>query len=177
MKKLLITLVAAFTLPTAVFSGIPQNKNPEKWVRINENWTIDTEDVEVKSGKLRFYMKRNATKKDFEGPSQYIQTYTGKVRVNCDKFTAGIQVRFTNGFGGYYGPIDWNSITPEHVGYDLAKYFCFLTGSEGYTQELIEPYWVSKIIKSAETKKIERKEKLGNINCDSPVWKNKPRCN
>ena len=59
MKKLLITLVAAFTLPTAVFSGIPQNKNPDKWVRINENWTIDTEDVEVKSGKLRFYMKRN----------------------------------------------------------------------------------------------------------------------
>ena len=23
----------------------------------------------------------------------------------------------------------------------------------------------------------ERKGKIGNINCDSPVWKNKPRCN
>ena len=44
-------------------------------------------------------------------PSDYIQEYKGKVRLNCDKFTAGIQVRIGSGFGAYYGPADYQSIT------------------------------------------------------------------
>ena len=28
-----------------------------------------------------------------------------------------------------------------------------------------------------EIRKVEKKNKAGNVNCDSPVWKNKPRCN
>ena len=60
MRKLLITLLAALALPTAVHSGIPQSKNPSKWVKINKVFFIDTEDVEVKRGKLLFYMERRA---------------------------------------------------------------------------------------------------------------------
>ena len=112
-------------------------------------------------------MERNTKKGDFAGPSNYIQDYKGKVRVNCDNFTAGIQVKNNK---GSYGSVDWNPITRKHIGYNLAKYFCFLTGSEGYTRETNEPEWVKKMINIASQKK------SGSINCDSPVWKNKPRC-
>jgi len=176
-KRLLITLLAALALPSVVNAGIPQSQSPNKWVRINKNWKIDTKDVEIKSGKLRFYMERNATKDEFEGQTQYIMSYVGKVRVNCDKFTSKIQVRMNSALGGYYAAANWQSITPDQIGYELANYFCYLSGSEGYTRESYEPPWVNQIINNVEANKIERKKKLGNINCDSPVWKNKPRCN
>ena len=112
-------------------------------------------------------MKRVGTRNEFGEHSNYLLTYTGKVRVNCDNFTAAIQVKNNK---GSYGSLDWKPITRKHIGYNLAKYFCFLTGSEGYTREINEPDWVKKIINNA------GKQKLGFINCDSPVWKNKPRC-
>ena len=167
MRRLLILLLAVLALPNAVFAGIPQSKS-EKWIKINKNWSIDTDDVDVKNGKLRFYVKRIGTQNEFGEHSKYLLTYTGKVRVNCDKFTAAIQVKRNK---GSYSSVDWNPITRKHIGYNLAKYFCFLSGSKGYTRETNEPDWVKKIIN------IERTQKLGNINCDSPVWKNKPRCN
>ena len=176
-KRFLIHLLGTFALPTVVNAGIPQSQSPDKWVRINKNWKIDTKDVEIKSGKLRFYMERNATKDEFEGQTQYVMSYVGKVRVNCDKFSALIQGKVNSGLGSYYAGNDWNTITRDHVAYDLANYFCYLSGSEGYTRESNEPDWVTQIINNVEANKIERKKKLGNINCDSPVWKNKPRCN
>ena len=75
MKPLLLPLLAALALPNVVNAGIPESQSPNKWVRINKNWTIDTNDVEIKSGKLRFYMERNATKDEFEGQTQYIMSY------------------------------------------------------------------------------------------------------
>ena len=56
-------------------------------------------------------------------------------------------------------------------------FFCYLSGSEGYTRESYEPAWVTRIINNVEANKIEIKKNLGNINCNSPVWKNKPICN
>ena len=177
MKRFLILLLAALTLPTAIYPGIPDNKLG-KWVRINKNWMIDTEDVEVKKGKLRFYMLRNAAKGDFTGSTQFRNDYTAKVRINCDDFTAGIQAKVEGGLlGPSYGRSQKMKLFKEHVGYGLAKYFCFATGSEGYTREDTEPEWVVKIINNIEIRKIDKKNKLGNINCDSPVWKKKPICN
>ena len=167
MRKLLLPFLVILSLPNAVNAGIPQGKT-EKWIKINKNWSIDTEDVHVKSGKLRFYMKRIGTRNEFGEHSKYLLTYTGKVRVDCDNFTAGIQVRQNK---GSYTSMDWNPITRKHIGYNLAKYFCFLTGSEGYTRETNEPDWVKKIIN------IQSKKKIVKINCNSTVWKNKPRCN
>ncbi len=166
MRKLLLPVLYLFVLPNALYAGIPQTKT-EKWIEINKNWSIDTEDVHVKRGKLRFYMRRIGTRNEFGEHSKYLLTYTGKVRIDCDNFTAGIQVRQNK---GSYSSIEWNPITRKHIGYNLAKYFCFLTGSEGYTRESNEPDWVKKIIN------IQSKKKSVDINCNSPVWKNKPRC-
>ena len=91
MKRLLLLLLATLALPSVANAGIPKSRSPNKWVRINKNWIIDTNDVEIKSGKLRFYMERNATKDEFEGQTQYIMSYVGKVRLNCDNFTSEIQ--------------------------------------------------------------------------------------
>ena len=60
---------------------------------------------------------------------------------------------------------------------EYANNFCFLNGIAGYTPEPNPQSWAKKIIDSNEIQKMENKNKLGNINCDSPVWKNKPRCN
>ncbi len=167
MRKLLFPLLVVLALPNSVYSGIPQGKN-EKWAKITKNWSIDTENVQVKKGKLRFYIKRIGTRNEFKEHSNYLLTYTGKIRINCDNFTAGIQVKRNN---GTYNSVNWKPITRKHLGYNLAKYFCFLSGSEGYTREINEPNWVKKIINNSSIKK------SGNINCNSPVWKNKPRCN
>tara|TARA_B100000963_G_C22123786_1_gene450241 strand:+ start:26 stop:187 length:162 start_codon:yes stop_codon:yes gene_type:complete len=50
MRKLLIPFLAAFALPTAVNSGIPQSEKPNnnKLVKINDNYFINTEDVKVR---------------------------------------------------------------------------------------------------------------------------------
>ncbi len=176
MKKFLIPLLAAIALPTSVEAGIPQRVNPDKWIRISEAFMVDTEDVEVKKGKLRFYIQRNAIASD-AGQKDTVAAYQGKLRINCDKFTALVQGKVNNGFGGSYVGNDWRALTNDHMGYDFANYFCYLTGSDGYTKESDEPEWVKKIINNIAIQKIERKEKSGNINCNSPVWKNKPRCN
>tara|TARA_A100001388_G_scaffold275173_1_gene260176 strand:- start:616 stop:1119 length:504 start_codon:yes stop_codon:yes gene_type:complete len=167
VRKLFLLLILFCAIPNAGYAGIPQGKT-DKWIKINKNWSIDTEDVQVRNGKLRFYMKRIGTRNEFGEHSKYLLTYTGKVRINCDNFSAGIQVKRNK---GSYSSLDWNPITRKHIGYNLAKYFCFLTGSEGYTRETNEPDWVTKVIN------IQSKKQSRNINCDSPVWKNKPRCN
>ena len=173
MKRLLFPLLAALALPTAVHSGIPQSKNPSKWVKINKVFLIDTEDVEVKRGKLRFYMERRALDNERNDTSM-TTSWTGKIRINCDKFTA--RVEKPNVFGSYDGG-PWQGIKPDEITYDLANYYCFATGSEGYTRESEEPEWVKKIISNIEIKKVKKKAKIGKINCDSPVWKKKPICN
>ena len=122
MKRFLILLLAALTLPTAIYPGIPDNKLG-KWVRISKNWMIDTEDVEVKKGKLRFYMLRNAAKGDFTGSTQFLNDYTAKVRINCDDFTAGIQARVEGGLGAYYGRAQKMKLFKEIVSLEvLTKY-------------------------------------------------------
>jgi len=175
-KRFLITLLAAIALPTAINAGIPQSKNVNKWMRVEPTLMVDTEDVEVKKGKLRFYIKRNSVPGEYAGPNALLREYTGKLRINCDKFTSGIQVLINNGWGTY-STIKYSDIQPNEYAYKFANYFCFATGSDGYTREEIEPDWVTKIISNIEIREKEKKEKRGNINCDSPVWKKKPICN
>ena len=72
---------------------------------------------------------------------------------------------------------DWNPFVKGEWNYLIANQLCFLTGTDGYTPEVSPPPWAKKIIKNSELKKIIKQNKSGNVNCDSPVWKNKPRCN
>ena len=64
LRKLLLPLLTVLALPNAVYGGIPESKT-EKWITITKNWSIDTQDVQVKSSKLRFYMKRVGTRNEF----------------------------------------------------------------------------------------------------------------
>ena len=41
----------------------------------------------------------------------------------------------------------------------------------------LNPYDKPPIIDFMKKTTNEKKGKIGNVNCDSPVWKNKPRCN
>ena len=41
----------------------------------------------------------------------------------------------------------------------------------------LNPYDNEPIIDFMKKTTNEKKRKIDNINCDSPVWKNKPRCN
>ena len=68
------------TLSSQAFTGIPESLNPTKWMKINEAWMIDTEDIELKGSKFRFYVERWATK-DEVGERDYIASYVGKMRL------------------------------------------------------------------------------------------------
>ena len=54
-----------------------------------------------------------------------------------------------------------------------------MTGIEGYTPNDNPPEWVKSVVKTIKSKPIKKNIQQGSvtINCDSPVWKNKPRCN
>ena len=174
MKKLLLLLLAAFTFPNSVNSGIPENVL-DKWVQISPAFFIDTEDIEIKKDKLRFYAERRELDGERTDPNVNY-SWIGKIRIDCNEFESRIDQKLWDGFGGYLNG-SWSPIMEDEISYTLANYFCYLTGAEGYTRETLEPEWVIKIINKHEEKQIEFKENLGNINCDSPVWKNKPRCN
>ena len=78
---------------------------------------------------------------------------------------------------GYYwswGEI-YEEIKPSDIAYDLASNFCFLTGVEGYTREANEPEWATKVIKLVQSQPI-KKSNTANIDCDSPVYRNRPQC-
>ena len=73
MRRFLLTpLILAFSLPTALNAGIP-NSRDSKWMQIDPitasrsglgNWFIDTEDVEIKGSKLRFWVERTQGKNE-----------------------------------------------------------------------------------------------------------------
>ena len=86
MKRLLL-LLAVIALPTAVNSGIPQSKKPSKWVKINDNYSINTEDVKVRKNRITFYMEREASLNE-RVDTDLTMSWTGKVTLNCDKFKA-----------------------------------------------------------------------------------------
>ena len=138
MKRLVIALIAAIALPTGIYAGIPQSKKPTKWVKINDNYSINTEDVKLRKNRITFYMEREASKNE-RGDTDLTMSWTGKVTINCDKFTARFDYK-------HAALAEFQEIKPNKITYDLANYFCFATGSEGYTRESKEPEWVKKII-------------------------------
>ena len=118
---------------------------------MNDNWFIDTEDVEIKGDQLRFWVERVPTEGE-EASTQWKTAWTGKIRVRCGDFHQRIDTEgmtnsgFTRIFNG-----KWVKIKPSQFAYELASNFCYLTKTPGYTPEPIVFTWQRKI--TAEIKK------------------------
>ena len=157
MRRLLLApLILALSSP--VLAGIPSSRSGAKWVSVTPTLRIDTEDVDLKGSKLRFYIENKRAEGQPYNPHS-LDDYVGKLRINCAKFTTKVEGRVEGAFGSYYQGANWERIRSNMYAYRLANYFCFLTGEEGYTRESIEPAWVKKIIKNVKAKNKDWKAK------------------
>ena len=121
-------------------AGVPVSEtiSKGKWQRVNDAWTIDTEDVEIKRDKIRFGVKRNAIGNEEMSTQALMMTWTGKLRIRCGDFHTQTQVQ------GYFAS-GWVRITPDLFAYELASNFCYLTNTPGFTPEPIIYAWQDKI--------------------------------
>ena len=171
MKRLLLPLLAALALPSAVNAGIPIER--DVWMGIDLKpgiWTIDTSEFKLKKKTITFVVRRQQ-EKDEASDGVKTLSWTGKYRVYCKAFKS----KGLNAPWGYGEPAE--KIQPNTIEYVLADNLCYLTGVEGYTPNENPPKWVKKIISNIEIKKVKKPKKVRNINCQSPVFKNKPICN
>ena len=62
MKRILLA-IAALTLAPVAYAGVQSAHQAEnaKWMRVSGNWTVDTEDIEVRGDQIRFWVRRNPT--------------------------------------------------------------------------------------------------------------------
>ena len=175
MKRLLLPLIAALVLPTAVNAGIPLEK--DTWVELESkrgSYQINTADAKVLGSKVTVGVSRTQGENE-QSDGYYIMSWTGKIKVDCKKFKYTITAKA----GGLFSSSTTYKITKDKVGYQLADNLCYLTGVEGYTKNDTPPDWALKVIKTIESKPIKKYIKQGSvtINCDSPVWKKSERCN
>ena len=167
MKRLLAISIASASIAIGAIpalAGVPESESISKgkWQRVDENWTIDTEDVEIKGDKIRFWVQRNASGNE-EMSTQSRSTWTGKIRLRCGDFHSRIEIApYT---------YKWERITPSQFAYTLASNFCYLTRTPGFTPDPIYFPWQRKI--TAELKKqttpgaIKRREKKKCTQLDS----------
>ena len=156
MKRLLtisITSAAIAIGAIPALAGVPEFESASKgkWQRINDNWTIDTEDVEIKEDQIRFWIERTATGNE-EMSTQATTSYRGKIRVRCGDFHTRTDIESVGTYGNTYIAVGtWVKIKPSYFAYTLASNFCYLTKTPGYTPEPIVHEWQRKL--TAELKK------------------------
>ena len=86
MRKLLIPLLAAIALPTAVNAGIPLEK--DTWVELDSkrgSYQINTADAKASGQKVTVGVSRTQGENE-QSDGYYIMSWTGKVKVDCKKF-------------------------------------------------------------------------------------------
>ena len=143
MNKLLAISIASASIAIGAIpavAGVPASEtiSQGKWQRVNNAWTIDTEDVDIKGDKIRFWVKRNAIGNEEMTTQRLLMTWTGKLRIRCGDFHTQTQVQ------GYFAG-GWERITPDLFAYELASNFCYLTKTPGFTPEPITYAWQEKI--------------------------------
>ena len=147
MKRLLLApLILSLGLPA--HAGIP-SKFEGKWMKVDKNWTIDTEDVQIKNNRIRFWVDRQASPGEYAGSGRKTMTWKGKLRIDCKSFRWYTEKNLPGPYGAFAWHSTWNQITPG-LQKDLANHLCFLTGVEGYTRESKEPVWIQKIIRTVQ---------------------------
>ena len=175
MNKFLLPLLAAIALPTAVNAGIPIER--DVWMKIGLKpgiWKVNTSEAKAVGSSITVGVSRQQ-EKDESSDGFYLMSWSGKTKVNCKTFKQTLTVK-----GLSLLPVSRTvKIEPDTIGYSLADNLCYLTGVEGYTPNENPPEWVNRVVKTIESKPIKQYIQQGSvkINCDSPVWKNKPRCN
>ena len=152
MKRLLLAPLI-LSLCSPVLAGIPESR-VGKWVLVKDTplgkHSIDTEDVEIKGSKMRFWVRRE---QGLEEPSDSNTqlNWAGKMRINCKDFTLRIDLPTYSGLGTYQ-KWEMGKLQEGDFAYELANQFCFLTGEEGYTPEPNPEPWVEKIIQTVQSK-------------------------
>ncbi len=166
-RQIFLSLPIALLLSTTTaLAGIPTSE--QKWAQANENWSIDTEDVDMDGKHIRFYVERTSTEGEHAAEGS---RWTGKIRVSCEDFHSRIEVQ-GGAWGGYYKQ-PWQKIKPSEFAHILASNFCFLTNVPGYTPEPNPEEWVTKIINTIKSQPIKDTKKK---RCESSTQKNKPEC-
>jgi len=173
MKLFFLTIIASLSFPNLAYGGVPESK--DTWQIVDEYYQVNVKEAEVKNGKVILGMARTQGSQEVT-VKMYVKTWNGKVKVDCKKFKYTITAKLP---GALLAKSSTYKITKDNLGYKLADNFCYLTGEEGYTPTINPPDWVKAAIKTIKSKPITKSLQQGSIsiNCDSPVWKNKPRCN
>ena len=171
MKRFLISLFAVLSFPHIANAGIPKER--DVWMDIDLKpgiWKVNTSEAKLAGPSITVLVSRQQ-EKDENADGFYIMSWTSKTKVNCKTFKQTILK------AGLFGQTD--KIQPDYIGYPLADNLCYLTGVEGYTPNENPPEWVNRVVKTINSKPIKKYIQQGSvkINCDSPVWKNKPKCN
>ena len=175
MKRFLIPLLAAISFPNIAIAGIPIER--DVWMNIGLKpgiWKVNTSEAKAVGSSITVGVSRQQ-EKDESSDGYYLMSWSGKTKVNCKTFKQTLTVR-----GLSLLPVSRTvKIEPDTIGYTLADNLCYLTGVEGYTPNENPPEWVNRVVKTIKSKPIKKYVHQGSvkINCDSPVWKNKPRCN
>ena len=149
MKRLFLILALAFISPA--LAGVPDSLEvgTSKWQRVNERWTIDTEDVELKGDQIRFWVERTAA--GDENAAWIFNSYRGKLRISCADFEQRVERLTHNAFGvAHIYRHQWQKIKPGYFAYTLASNFCHFTGVAGYTPEPLEHEWQRRLSLSLE---------------------------
>ena len=144
-------LLGLLCFASPALAGVPERieSGTSKWQRVNENWTIDTEDVEVKGDQIRFWVERSAT--GHENAAWLSTSYRGKIRIRCSDFEQRIERLTHNAFGvAHIYRHQWQKIKPGYFAYTLASNFCHFTGVKGYTPEPLEYEWQKRLSLSLE---------------------------
>ena len=175
MKRFLIPLLAAISFPNIAIAGIPIER--DVWMNIGLKpgiWKVNTSEAKAVGSNITVGVSRQQ-EKDESSDGYYLMSWSGKTKVNCKTFKQTLTVK-----GLSLLPVSRTvKIEPDTIGYTLADNLCYLTGVEGYTPNENPPEWVNRVVKTIKSKPIKKYIQQGSvkINCDSPVWKNKPRCN
>ena len=183
MRRLFLTPLCLL-LMSPVEAGIPSSLSATKWVKYDESLKINVEDTKVGKKNIIVPVSRTSPGNEQVESSDLLLNYTGRIIVNCSKFISRIDVLRDNDSLSYISAPTYyqlglpTEIKTNHYAYNIANYLCFLTGIEGYTRETKEPTWATKIIKLVEPRSDKKSFKYNKlvINCDSPVWRNKPQC-
>ena len=175
MKKALTAAIAACLVAPLAHAGVPSANQVQndKWMRISPALTVDTEDIDVRGDRIRFWVRRNPVGNE-EMSTQSNTSWTGKIRIRCGDFHRQIEVGYVNKYNqNTYYKWPWERIGQNTGSFDLASNFCYLTGTPGYTPEPIVHAWQRKI---TETIKAGPKKKLRSTRgaCDNGT--RHPRC-